>query len=1687
MPVYVAGGGGTHLEPRVTSHYLAALIAEGGARGVLGLVTAVKTQQSEIDAPLDDLVVNGRLLDGTSTRLDLQVTTTLSFTESDDKWTDIVPRAWSTFRRTGFNADTDRIGVGVSQTTTKLERSVQPLLARARHAVDAGQYRKRLAVTNGSNKEQREFQRILDGLIRTQEATASDEDILAFMKSLTIIAFDLDQEDASRDRLASIDQLAPVVGGPDEARRTWSSLTAMASRVIPSGGGVDRATVARELQVEGVTVGSDRAHARLIDALKEESHHALTSIRDTIGDRRVNRDVVNGQVLDALTEVRLVRVVGQHGAGKSAVLKRVALDQPEGAPILFLRDLRVTGGGWPAHVAKFGPVIPLATTLRELGLGGARTVFIDGADKMDAASQVTINDLLRTIADTTDLDDWRIVMTMREENAQRVDGWLDPEANAKLSSRTIRVEGFDDQEAVEAAEAIPLLRPLLADARNYDTVLRRPFFLDALSRLPVAGGAEVRSEVDLVELWWIHGGADVADFAPAQGRRNVLLKLGEQLLMKPGTPLAIREIDPVALDELLRSGVLRHVDEGSTVAFSHDIYEEWVLERVLFDRRADIATAVRDGHQDLQLARPLQLLAAHLLERSEDGDAWAGLLDALGADDLRATWSRVVLSAPVRSVRSAEMLDRIGNVLLRDDGRLLMRLILSVRTTETVRDLRFLDEAQFPNLTSDQREQYASEAAGPQIVSWIRLITWLVPRLGSLPSTVDAELVPLFDSWVQALPAQLARYALVPDIAAWALERIGDGDAAGKPERGSWAGRHSGRAPVRALLLKSAAGDPDTVRGYLASISDYAMGRVRKQIVDGSASLAASLPAETAAFLRRAYLLAHDRRRRDGYSTVRDRSDVLGIGDDRDFYPASPLRPPFLQLLRADADVGLALIRDLCNHAMEGWRRSWRQRGETPLPVTIDLGDGDAEFWGDDGTYRWFRGGSHVHILDTAFLALDAWAHERLKAGDPLDELCQRIARGNECNAVLGICAGLVFADLGNAATSAVALAVGTHPALWTWDISRSVLDMGSHSNEMGYWGGSAFLAGALRTLNRLPHRQRTVRDLAPLLAGLASDVVKAAYAAAIATFLDRVPYSTAEERDDAERAEARRASFEALRQQADPANLVREVIDGRQYISIKPPYVESEAHQEMLAGQAALNRVLRLYLWASAAVERSAPGDEFTLDEAFVEMVALDEEDLFDEIAPIADMTRHNAQSAVSATAAVIARHAEDELWASSEGTVVGITRRAATVVEVRDELSSRGAHVTAHPPAMAAHAYAALIRRQPSNPEWREGLLQLAVDPIEKVVEAVYDAAPVFADVSSEMVWALFCLATQRAARTHDSSHGLLWSPAEAHQQSEMSEGIERALAAGEIPIPDPAPASAGSWANGDYYRSDLHASAFRLPILPMLTPGTRDALVAHAASVLDWALASLGEKDGRGDTPFEWLFEFGRWLGRLCALLPTSEIRTLVIARVDAAVRRAADEVMDMAVRSFMIDRMLRTEPLDAGTIESWDLLTRWIANRPVWAGDPVDGGQHERGLAVSSFFCAASGGMVCGVDAAWPNLDVVMPMLDRAAATFGAEKTAFNAMLALLRARPDRMLPDPGLSWIGRVVRARKSSLEFWEYASNGEKLVILLRDLIAAQTLEQSHREIVVEVSDALIELGVKGAAFLQQDLVRHAR
>jgi len=92
-----------------------------------------------------------------------------------------------------------------------------------------------------------------------------------------------------------------------------------------------------------------------------------------------------------------------------------------------------------------------------------------------------------------------------------------------------------------------------------------------------------------------------------------------------------------------------------------------------------------------------------------------------------------------------------------------------------------------------------------------------------------------------------------------------------------------------------------------------------------------------------------------------------------------------------------------------------------------------------------------------------------------------------------------------------------------------------------------------------------------------------------------------------------------------------------------------------------------------------------------------------------------------------------------------------------------------------------------------------------------------------------------------------------------------------------------------------------------------------------------------------------------------------------------------------------------------------------------------------------------------------------------------------MLSMLERRSTQLLPQPGLAWIERVLQVRKSDGNFWHRNSNGELLVLLLRKLVQQQEVVGKNREIVIRAADLLIELGIKGAAHLQQDLVRVKR
>ncbi|MCP3468498.1 hypothetical protein [Bradyrhizobium sp. CCGUVB23] len=126
--------------------------------------------------------------------------------------------------------------------------------------------------------------------------------------------------------------------------------------------------------------------------------------------------------------------------------------------------------------------------------------------------------------------------------------------------------------------------------------------------------------------------------------------------------------------------------------------------------------------------------------------------------------------------------------------------------------------------------------------------------------------------------------------------------------------------------------------------------------------------------------------------------DDIGIEQYNNFYqPPSALHEPFKSLFENSPAVALRLIRNLSNHATEGWKQLHIMRKRelgTPIPVPVEFPWGKQEFWGDWRAYSWGQGQLAPTALECAFLALTYWAFKQVDSGRPHQRRHQRLRGG---------------------------------------------------------------------------------------------------------------------------------------------------------------------------------------------------------------------------------------------------------------------------------------------------------------------------------------------------------------------------------------------------------------------------------------------------------------------------------------------------------------------------------------------------------------------------------------------------------------------------------------------------------------------------------------------------------------------
>ncbi|MGA8557022.1 MAG: ATP-binding protein, partial [Candidatus Acidiferrales bacterium] len=385
---------------------------------------------------------------------------------------------------------------------------------------------------------------------------------------------------------------------------------------------------------------------------------SLGDIRLDVSGYRLQRSSLTEKISEALTRSRFVQITGEPGTGKSAVLRSIAEGDERNGFVFVLSEKRIEGNGWVGFATANGLTSPSATALlAEIGASGNPILFIDGIDRIVLKSaQLVVADILRTIATELSCAHWRVVASVRDENIEHVRTWMPSEFLAQTGVASIEVGLFDDDEAAQIGKALPALASLLNAVGPVREIARRPFFLRVLAEGVGRqdGVSAPRSEIELIDAWWSRGGYDAAR-ADARRRQQVLLTAAEKGVLSFGRRINAVGLDANAVQDLVEDSIIRDVQPGINIGFTHDVFFEWSLFQLARSRGGGWLDLVKDAGEPPFFGRIVSLLSQRAFERDED---WQKGLEALETASARSQWKRAWLIAPFSSPLFATYQDR---------------------------------------------------------------------------------------------------------------------------------------------------------------------------------------------------------------------------------------------------------------------------------------------------------------------------------------------------------------------------------------------------------------------------------------------------------------------------------------------------------------------------------------------------------------------------------------------------------------------------------------------------------------------------------------------------------------------------------------------------------------------------------------------------------------------------------------------------------------------------------------------------------------------------------------------------------------------------------------------------------------------------------------------------------------------
>jgi hypothetical protein len=1282
----LSGGAGFNYEDLVVGYYLAALLSDGPAAGVPGIVRSVAVQQAAVH-PMDDLVVE--LEDQVGMRvLGLQIKRPLRITAaaSNTDFRKVLDAAVATRKMPSFQAGRDVYGFIAEHVAVKSFRSFSRLIDWARVDVSGADFRRRFEDGGSAATAERQMRTELLPLIDAQ--TADDEH--AFYRDFVALRVD-GLSEGGIQRAGTLMHLQSLIADEQRgmAELLFNRLCHLASEGAGRGQKWNRLTLLQQLRGVMRLRGAPSYFADLA-RIQRFSSDGMADILDTIGGHHIDRPSLHEDVSASLAQHRLVNLTGLPGCGKSVVLKQSVKHAMEQGPTLFIKSDRLMGNSWSEFAAMLGLQHPLEELLAEIGSSGTPILFIDGIDRVRPDQKGVITDLLRTIETKASLGYWRVLATSRDQGMEPYRAWFPASFYQNSGIGDIAVQPFTDEEAAALATAVPALRSLLISSTSVKEIVRRPFFAAVLATDSVgARQTSPQTEIDLIAAWWSRAGYDSGTEA-ADLRRRAIIDLAETGVRELGKNIRVRKLQPSTVAQLasLKTDlVIRDIDEGAAVSFTHDIYFEWAFYRLLIDLGRDWHDALGAAGEPPLLSRVVGLLAQQSLMTAGQWTQYHRLLED---KRLRPQWTRAWLTAPpfTGAFLAENIQAEFASVMRAADYRLLDKLLVWFQAEHTIPNPVILQRSG-EVAKAEESIRMAHLLGWPSDVrSWGRLIDWLMSEADRLPGRLIPKTMEVFEVWLNmfATHNNLRTAAIVAQSSRW-LQQLESADRADAADH-KWdeLGREATEqltASLRRAILRCAPILPGP------AIELYVNARAHADL-DGPAyhvlmayafNVALVAPEAVVALVKSAVLeeLPGDRYHREAEEQQRqmerraairaipeaertrkqqhllDHShfllgqkrptlDYVGILEHHSFYTdPSAMHEPFASLFTHAPAHALALINDMANHAVTGWRQVHAVNAiQTPLSVVVQFPWGEQTFWGDWHVYSWSQGQLAAAPLACAFLSLSHWAFQALEQGRDTDDVIRQLVQGSECIASLGV-ALVIALEKWHVSTTTLAL-VGCQ-RLWQYDIQRMVQAPTLDIDILGL-GLSSRLTGSKAVaqdfLKSRQSRTRNVQQLAAAFAVTSDAPLRVRFREMLASFPRDLPFETEEDRKNNAIAKRLLELATQWSGQGDKDNYRRiPMSGGGSAIAYESPVPLDLEQQARLAEANDFLHAQWVLSWATQSLESNALQPQLSLASAIAFAKERDASDMFEVRY---DVGAHAVQSSISGIAACVIRFDKPE-----------------------------------------------------------------------------------------------------------------------------------------------------------------------------------------------------------------------------------------------------------------------------------------------------------------------------------------------------------------------------------------------------------------------------------------------------------